>query len=156
MELSLRIAQDHERTFCESLNRLNMGRYLAARGVAWDPLRFRSSWAEYENLMILRGAQAVGVLRLLPEPGGLGLRDLQIDPEHQGKGIGSWAVWQAQAIAAQRGFSRLQLRVYEDNPAAALYVRLGFSVDSAAHGTLHMTWQVPPSRTLQMWPGDEP
>src|SRR5690606_39773132 len=67
--------------------------------------------------MILAGDDPVGLLRLLPEGEALGLRDLQVVPSRQGKGIGGWAVRQAQALAFQRGHPRLQLRVYADNPA---------------------------------------
>ena len=149
MELSLRPAGNQELAFCESLNRCNMSMYLAARGVAWESSRFLSSWAEFENLMILLDSQVVGLLRLLPEQGVLGLRDLQIVQGHQGQGIGSWAVRQAQAIAADRGFSRLQLRVYEENPAAALYARLGFKEESVVDGTVYMAWQLPPNNSFK-------
>ena len=152
MELSLRPAEDQELAFCEALNRLNMDGYLAARGVAWDSSRFAASWAKFENLMILRESQVVGLLRLLPERGALGLRDLQVVPEHQGQGIGTWAVRQAQVIAADRGFSRLQLRVYEENPAAALYARLGFRAESVMDGTVHMAWQLPPNKSFKPTP----
>jgi GNAT superfamily N-acetyltransferase len=144
MNFSLRPAAQEEFAFCESLSRRNMGDYLAARNVLWDPDRFLASWAAFENLMIVEGSQVVGLLRLTPERDALGLRDLQVLPEHQGRGIGTWAVQQAQSIAACRGFRRLQLRVYEDNPAKALYARLGFEVESVVDGAIHMACDLPP------------
>lgn len=152
MRLSLRPADDQELAFCESLNRQNMCGYLAARGIPWDAGRFLASWAEFENLVILAEFQVVGLLRLVPEQDALGLRDLQIVPAHQGEGIGSWAVRQAQSIAASRGFRRLQLRVYEGNPAQALYARLGFKAESIIGGTVHMAWDVPPNKSLKTNP----
>ena len=149
MRLSLRPADDQELTFCESLNRRNMSGYLAARGIPWDPGRYLVSWAEFENLMILAESQVVGLLRLAPEQGALGLRDLQIVPEHQRHGIGSWAVQQAQSIAASRGYERLQLRVYEENPAKALYTRMGFKVESITGSTVHMTYELPPNNSFK-------
>ena len=140
MALSLRPANDEERAFCESLNRANMAGYLASRGIAWDTGRFLSSWHAFENLMILADAEVVGLLRLLPEGDALGLRDLQIQPRHQGRGIGTWAVREAQSIAARRGYPRLQLRVYPENPARALYARAGFEVAADTGDILHMTW----------------
>lgn len=141
--LSLRPADDSDRDFCERLNRRNMSGYLARRGIEWDSTRFEGSWKDFENLIILRSSFAVGHLRLTPEPLALGLRDLQILPEHQHQGIGSWAVQQAQAIAALRGFRGLKLRVYEENPAKALYARLGFRPVSIIAGTVHMVWDTP-------------
>jgi ribosomal protein S18 acetylase RimI-like enzyme len=152
MMLSLRPAEDHERAFCEWLNRRNMSGYLVARGITWDPSRFLASWAEFENLMILSESTVVGLLRLVPEQGALGLRDLQVVPEHQGHGIGSWAVRQAQAISVERGFPWLRLRVYQENPAAALYARLGFKAESAVGDTVHMVWQLPPNDSFKPTP----
>ena len=152
MRLSLRPAAAEERAFCEWLNRRNMGGYLATRGIAWDPGRFVSSWIEFENLIILMESDAVGLLRLAPEANALGLRDLQVIQEHQGRGIGTWAVQQAQAFAATRGFPRLQLRVYEESPARTLYARLGFETESIAGGTVHMAWAVPPNSSFKPKP----
>ena len=143
MILRLRAAIPTDFAFCEHLSRSNMAGYRAARGIAWDPARFRASWAEFENLMILAVDDRVGLLRLLPEGEALGLRDLQVMPSRQGKGIGGWAVRQAQALAVQGGHPRLQLRVYADNPARRLYARLGFTVESDTDGTLHMAWSPP-------------
>jgi len=126
-----------------------MSGYFAARGIPWDPSRFLASWAEFENLLILAESQVVGLLRLVPEQDALGLRDLQVVPEHQRQGIGSWAVQQAQAIAAGRGFRRLQLRVYEENPAKALYARLGFKAQSVVGGTVHMVCELPPNNSFK-------
>ncbi len=126
--------------FCEHLNRTNMVGYLAARGIAWDPERFRASWAEFENLLIVAGGAPIGLLRLLPEGGALGLRDLQVAPAHQRRGVGGWAVRQAQAITLQRGHPRLRLRVYAENPARMLYARMGFVVEAEADGKVHMAW----------------
>jgi ribosomal protein S18 acetylase RimI-like enzyme len=120
-----------------------MGAYLAARAIAWDRQRFLASWQAFENLLVVADADVVGLLRLLPEQDGLGLRDLQVVPQCQGRGIGTWAVQQAQAIAAGRGVRRLQLRVYEENPARDLYARLGFRTERIDGGTVHMAWDVP-------------
>ena len=152
MKLSLRPAAENDLALCESLNRGNVSRYLADRGIAWDPERFLRSWAEFENLVIQLDDQDIGLLRLTPEPDGLGLRDLQILPAYRNKGVGSWALGQAQSIAASRGFQRLQLRVYEDNPAKRLYQRMGFHTDFVAAGTAHMAYELPPNNSFKPRP----
>ena len=53
MQISLRLAEETERSFCESLSRENMESYRAARDVQWDPDRFLASWNEFENLVIV-------------------------------------------------------------------------------------------------------
>ncbi|MCE7031482.1 GNAT family N-acetyltransferase [Lysobacter sp. GX 14042] len=143
MDLSLRPANDHDSPFCEALNRRNMDGYRTMRGIGWDPERFRGSWVEFENLLIVDGSEPIGLLRLCNEDGALGLRELQVIPERQGQGIGTWAVRQAQALALRRGCMGVQLRVYEGNPARALYRRLGFEVISAADGVIQMRWMAP-------------
>lgn len=130
------------RAAAEALNLGNMRGYLAARGIAWDPARFADSWRTYENLALHVDGHAAGLLRLLPEDGGaaLGLRDLQLRPSFQRQGHGAWAVGEALRLAAERGAARVQLRVYDDNPARALYARLGFAeagYDPASR-TVHM------------------
>ncbi|MEN1927662.1 GNAT family N-acetyltransferase [Luteimonas sp. MJ250] len=140
---TLRPSTAHDFAFCEHLSRTNMAGYRATRGIAWDPARFRASWTEFENLIIVAGGEAIGLLRLLPEGEVLALRDLQIVPTHQRQGVGGWALRQAQAIALQRGHPRLQLRVYADNPARRLYARLGFTIEAETDGTLHMVWSPP-------------
>src|SRR5690606_37791546 len=87
--------------------------------------------------------EPVGLLRLCDEDGPLGLRDLQVVPERQGQGIGTWAVRQTQALALERGSVCVQLRVYEENPAARLYRRLGFEIRYVANGVIHMAWTLP-------------
>ncbi|KGO99888.1 GNAT family N-acetyltransferase [Novilysobacter defluvii] len=147
MKLSLRQATNGDAPFCEALNRRNMDRYRAVRKVRWDAERFRRSWAEFDNLLILDDIEPVGLLRLGNEDGALGLRDLQVVPERQGQGIGTWAVRQTQALALERGSVGVQLRVYEENPASRLYLRLGFETRYVDDGVIHMAWTPPLDRS---------
>ena len=73
----------------------------------------------------------------------IGLRDLRWCPRSRGRASAHGGA-EAQGLAAGRGFRRLQLRVYEENPARALYARLGFAVESVVDGTVHMAWSVLP------------
>lgn len=143
MNLSLRSAEAHEMALSESLGQLSMAGYRATRGVSWDPARFRASWAEFENLAIADGQQCCGFIRLVREGDALAIRDLQVRPELQGRGIGSWAVAQAKQIAAERGYPVLQLRVYPENPAMALYARLGFVTERVEDSVVHMRCSIP-------------
>ncbi|GHC12707.1 GNAT family N-acetyltransferase [Thermomonas carbonis] len=152
MELELRPAEEIDLAFCESLNRGNMSRYLADRAIDWDPERFLRSWTDFENFIIQLDGQDIGLLRLTPEQHGLGLRDLQILPTHQNRGIGSWAVGQAKTIATSRGFQRLQLRVYDDNPAKRLYARMGFQPDLEVAGAVQMVYELPPNNLFKPRP----
>lgn len=144
MNLSLRPAQASELAASEALSRGNMASYRAARGVPWDTERFRQSWEAFENLAIDDDGQCCGYLRLMPEGDALAIRDLQIAPAFQGKGIGSWAIERVKQMAAARGYGVVQLRVYPENPAMGLYARLGFVPDHAQDSVLHMRCHLPP------------
>ncbi len=136
--LRLLPATPADRAFCEALGRDNMAAYRAARGIAWDPARFAASWATFENHVIVDRGERVGLLRLLVAGDALEVRDLQLLPAHRGRGIGTWAIAGAAAIARGRGLHRLRLRVLEENPARRLYARAGFEVERVVDGILHM------------------
>jgi ribosomal protein S18 acetylase RimI-like enzyme len=137
--LRLRATTDEvDRARCESLQRRNMDRYRQVRAEAWDPARFAASWARFENFMIERDGEVVGCLRLLEVHDVLEIRDLQVEPGAQRRGIGRWAIGAALAIARRRGIGQLRLRVFADNPARALYARLGFEVDVESAGVLQL------------------
>jgi ribosomal protein S18 acetylase RimI-like enzyme len=144
MNLLLRPATASEIEASESLSRLNMAGYRASRGVPWDPDRFRQSWEQFENLAIACGSQRCGFIRLMPEGDALAIRDLQIAPGFQGKGIGTWAIEEVKQMAAARGYGLVQLRVYPENPAMSLYARLGFVPDYIQDSVLHMRCHLAP------------
>ena len=123
-----------------------MARYRAARGIVWDPMRFEASWTAFENWIVLADGDAVGTLRLLAEGDALAIRDLQLRPDAQRRGHGTWAIAQARRMARARGARVLRLRVYADNPAARLYARMGFVVHDEIDGVLHMQWSRPVHR----------
>lgn len=137
--MSLRRATQADRGFAESINRTNMDAYRQALGIAWDASRFEAAWLQFDNRMILADGTPVGVLRLLASEGALEIRDLQVLREWQGRGIGTWALAQAQAIASMAGLPALRLRVYPANPARRLYARLEFAVSADEGDVLQMT-----------------
>lgn len=102
MKLSLRPASDEGMGSCKRLSHGNMAPYLAARNIAWAPDRFRANWNAFENAMILADDRVAGLLRLQADDGALEIRDLQLQPVFQRRGIGSWAIRHAKSIAAER------------------------------------------------------
>jgi ribosomal protein S18 acetylase RimI-like enzyme len=135
---SLVPATDADLDFCQTLSQRNMAAYRARRGIAWDRERFALSWVKFENFIIVQNAQRVGLLRLLELDDALDIRDVQILPTLQRRGIGSWALRQAEAMAQQRDLAKLSLRVFAENPAKRLYRRFGFVQHERIGDTLHM------------------
>ena len=144
MTLALRPATKDQRAFCEALTRSHLAAYRAARDMSWDAGLYRASWQEFENLMILADERVAGVLRLRAAGAALEIRDLQVVPELQGQRIGTWAIQQAKALAAGRGFDMVRLRVFAENPARSLYARLGFVSEAIVAGKVHMAFDVRP------------
>jgi ribosomal protein S18 acetylase RimI-like enzyme len=66
-----------------------------------------------------------------------GVVQLQIAPEHQGRGIGECAL-QTVLLAAQADALPVMLKVLKGNPAKRLYERLGFETVDEDERQFHM------------------
>jgi len=126
MKLTFRHAKD--KGFVEQLTLRNMEPYYKELGIRWDHALFDANWKGFENYEIAIDKCAIGTLRLSHDNCAYYIRDLQIDPDWQNKGVGSQAINFAIAVAQKEGFQLLRLRVFCANPAVALYRRLGFRI----------------------------
>jgi ribosomal protein S18 acetylase RimI-like enzyme len=73
-------------------------------------------------------AAKVGVVWLAIEPRGAFVYDLLIHPDHRRKGYAEAAMRAAEAVAREKGATRIALHVFAENAAARrLYVKLGYS-----------------------------
>lgn len=114
--------------FAEALTRTNMGRYYERHRLAWRADLFLASWQESENFVLESGDESIGILRLTEEGDSLHIRDVQIAAGHRGQGAGTFLLETSREWARERGLRELQLRVFVDNPAARLYLRMGYRV----------------------------
>lgn len=132
--------------FAEALTRTNMGRYYERHRLAWRADLFLASWQESENFILEIDNEPIGVLRLTEEGDSLHIRDVQIAEGHRGEGAGTFLLETSHQWARERGLQELQLRVFVDNPAARLYLRMGYRVAGPRLGQLsairHMTRRV--------------
>ena len=112
--------------FAEALTRTNMGRYYERHRLAWRADLFLGSWQESENFILEIDNEPIGVLRLTEEGDSLHIRDVQIVAGHRGQGAGTFLLETSHEWARERGLRELQLRVFVDNPAARLYLRMGY------------------------------
>ena len=99
--------------------------------------------AEYDadatTIVIDGGGTAVGLVVVMDRGSELWLDHMVIEPEAQGRGIGTALAAAVQEVARARDVP-VTLSVVEGNPARALYERLGFVFDR----------EVPP-RTFLVW-----
>ncbi|MDP2345044.1 MAG: GNAT family N-acetyltransferase [Deltaproteobacteria bacterium] len=94
----------------------------------WQRREFERRFASCIVSVIECDGRAVGGLMLSAEPGVLEIIELQIHPDEQRRGIGSFVIEEVTAEGARRGVP-VTLSVVEANPGAQrLYQRLGFEV----------------------------
>ncbi|MBU9191646.1 GNAT family N-acetyltransferase [Burkholderia gladioli] len=122
----LRPAEADDFEFAEALTHANMGHYYRRHGLQWRADLFYLSWCESENFILERDGERVGVMRITEEGDSLHIRDVQIRDGHRGLGAGSYLLDTAHRWAQARGLRETQLRVFVDNPAAKLYLRMGY------------------------------
>ncbi|XLP07730.1 GNAT family N-acetyltransferase [Alteromonas marina] len=108
----------------------NMRVYYAQYAPEWDVEKVLSATSKLINLDILLDEKVVGVMRLEYEDDNCVLRDLQIIPNEQNKGIGVTALQEAKRLALSANKNTLSLRVFKISPAVALYQRDGFVIKS--------------------------
>ena len=111
-------------------------------GFHWDVEQFEEKWQDNKNFAVRINGEWIGFLSLKILPDMLYLRDLQLLPDWQRRGIGSACLTWLISLAHQPGISlqtadihemkiqkhvsSLRLRVFSDSPALALYERHGF------------------------------
>ncbi|EPR4995112.1 GNAT family N-acetyltransferase, partial [Vibrio navarrensis] len=93
---------------------------------------------ELDNYEIYLDRVRVGVLRLSYSSDKTFLRDFQILPEFQGRGIGAKCLEIVFRHALDRQSTKLVLRVFSENPAINLYESKGFVRASEVNGLIEM------------------
>jgi GNAT superfamily N-acetyltransferase len=95
--------------------------------------------AELINYDIQVDSETVGVMRLQYDGNTCILRDLQVIPNSQNKGIGSAAIEEAERLALEANTNSLDLRVFKVSPAVSLYKKAGFIIKSEDDRFFNMT-----------------
>jgi ribosomal protein S18 acetylase RimI-like enzyme len=120
-------ATETELPFAHNLTRDNMAPYYECHGRIWNPVIFESSWPTTENYCLYLDDVLIGILRCSQSMDCLYVRDIQILPQFQNSGAGTFALAHANALAMIRELKKIQLRVFAGNRAVHLYRRLGFA-----------------------------
>ena len=124
----LRNASPSDFEFAESLTHDNMNGYYERHHLSWRADLFFASWQESENYILEDDGKPIGLLRLTEEGDSLHIRDVQIAQGYRRQGAGTYLLETSHRWARERGLRELQLRVFVDNPAARLYLRMGYRV----------------------------
>ena len=131
MDLNLRPASEREREYLYALHCSTMRNVIEQTwgwDDAWQRADFERRFDAYTVSIIEAGSRSVGSLWLEQKPDSLYIHELQVAPQHQGRGIGTAVI----EMVIEEGASRalpITLSVVPANPRAReLYARLGFRV----------------------------
>jgi ribosomal protein S18 acetylase RimI-like enzyme len=140
--LDVRPAKPSDREFFVALRNVTLKRYVE-KIWGWDEAEQRArSELAFEKLpieIVEEDGLPVGSLAVVHEDDHDLLELVAVLPEAQGQGIGSALIAVIQEEAAQRGVV-LRLSVLVNNPARALYERLGFRVIRIEDPRVFMVW----------------
>ncbi|WP_323120731.1 GNAT family N-acetyltransferase [Burkholderia alba] len=122
----LRPAELGDFEFAEALTHRNMGAYYQRHGLLWRADLFFASWCDSENFILELDGERIGLLRITEEGDSLHVRDVQVAQGYRQQGAGTHLLDMSHRWAKVRGLRETQLRVFVDNPAARLYLRMGY------------------------------
>jgi ribosomal protein S18 acetylase RimI-like enzyme len=128
MGFELRPATSQDLDFARELTCKTMLRYYIQHDLLWQDEAFDVAWAGRENWLIVRDDVRLGYVSLSRDARALYIRELHVLEAFRGQGAGSWVIDQVLAMACKERRPALRLTVFENNPAKALYERMGMTV----------------------------
>lgn len=147
--MNLRPAVATDRELLRRIHHLAYRDVVTRQFGAWDEVAqdgwFDQSLAEAEFSVVEDGGESVGAVGITELPERLFLAELQILPEHQGRGLGT-AVLKTVLARASQIQKPIVLRVLHMNRACSLYERHGFVVTGQTETHNLMLWSPPNPR----------
>lgn len=128
MPISLRPATVEDKDFLWSLHRETLREYVDETwgwDGQWQHDRFVDLFDPRDRQIIEADGRAIGVLQVDRRPDWIFLKNIQIVPLHQRRGLGAKIVGTLIEEADERGVP-IRLQVLKVNPAREFYTRLGF------------------------------
>ncbi|HKI73502.1 MAG TPA: GNAT family N-acetyltransferase [Pseudomonadales bacterium] len=124
-------ATDADKEYFEALNEACYTDVVTRQFGRWDPefqrTNFNTKWQTHAYRKILVEGKVCGGFWVEEQAGWRQLRELQIHPRFQGRGIGTHILRWVISGSVSDG-RRLRLRVLHENRAFELYRRMGFEV----------------------------
>jgi GNAT superfamily N-acetyltransferase len=115
--------------FIRELTKENFYDYLK-KTIGWNENRHREEPKFPERYLMLfdENEDRIGFLSLREQPNCLYLETLQLIEQYRGRGLGTASIKFVENIAIKKAKNKIQLRVFKDNPARALYHRIGYKI----------------------------
>ena len=134
ISIGFRNAKKADVEFLLLLRKKSMNKHLKAAGIIMDNTGHLERVNEFfkDSHIILHNRKPIGLLKLGLMTKSLHIRQFQILPEYQGKGIGTLVLNVVKKRALQLCLP-ITLNVLLNNPARALYLRHGFQIKNKNH-----------------------
>jgi GNAT superfamily N-acetyltransferase len=141
--MKLRAAASTDTPFLRRLHHRVYREVVTRQFGVWDEAEqddwFEKGLAEADFHLVEENEEVIGTIALKDSPDCVHLVELQILPEHQGRGLGS-ALLRDQIEQAQRLRRPIALRVLLENRARSLYLRHGFVTTGQTDTHYLMEW----------------
>jgi ribosomal protein S18 acetylase RimI-like enzyme len=141
-DLRVRPALSSDREFLFEVRRATLRAYVEQTS-GWDDAEQRVTadreFAELPFAVVEESGRAVGYVCVIHQRECDFIDEIALLPEAQGRGIGTQLLRDILLAAQQRGVP-VQLSVFVNNPAQALYARLGFEVVRVEEPRMLMQW----------------
>ena len=145
MKIIKRPAKDEDKDFLYSLNRAVYRTLVERINGKWDEKfqkeYFEQKWNKAGYQIIEKDNTKIGTIWIEYEPDLHTLKEIQILPDFQNKGIGT-ELLKSEISLAKKANVTIRLRLLKGNPAQSLYSRLGFKVYEKAGDYLLMELDV--------------
>jgi N-acetylglutamate synthase-like GNAT family acetyltransferase len=127
--IGFRQAQQSDIGYLLQLRKTTMGEHLIAAGLNLSDQQHLERINEFfaDSSIIMMNKQPIGLIKLGVSPDKLHIRQLQISPQYQGKGVGGKVLALVKEKAKELRLP-LTLNVLLANPVISLYLRNGFTV----------------------------
>jgi ribosomal protein S18 acetylase RimI-like enzyme len=129
--LQYRAATDADKSYFEALNEACYADVVTRQFGAWETdrqrARFDVKWQEHRFLKMVVAGRVVGGVWVDEHDDYRQLREIQVHPAFQGRGIGTRVVQDVIDRSSRLG-KPLRLWVLHQNMAVSLYMRLGFVI----------------------------
>ncbi len=145
-DISLRDATDQDFDFLYELHRRTLKDYIDQTwgwDEDWQESHFGNNFELKGRSIIRHGGNDIGCLTVLDEGDHLFLSYIALEPDFQGKGVGTRLIKDV-LEQGRRVKKPVTLKVLKTNPARRLYVRLGFRITQESDTHYFMTAE--PSR----------
>ncbi|MCU1752041.1 GNAT family N-acetyltransferase [Pseudomonas sp. 6D_7.1_Bac1] len=128
MGFELRLASSEHLPFARALTCQTMLGYYIRHDLPWIDEAFDAAWAGRENWLICQNETVLGFTSLSRDSKALYIRELHMVEAFRGQGAGAWTLEQVFSKACAEHRPALRLTVFKDNPAQALYQRMGLQI----------------------------